>query len=88
MQEWHRVVNVSLTSLFRITFRHKRDIWLSGLTYPFFEIGDLDRNKLGLRVPLVLIEPRLFFHHLTEQICQQFFVIAGLDKVLSEPLFL
>jgi hypothetical protein len=60
---------------------------MSDLTYPFFEIGDLHCNEVGLRVPLVLVEPRLLLDHLTEQIRQQFFVIASLDKVLAEPLF-
>ena len=57
------------------------------LTYSFFKICDLYRDKVGLCVSCVLVEPRLFLDHLTKQIRQQLFVIASLSEVLAETLF-
>jgi len=48
VQERRRVVNVSLTGLLQVKFRHRRGISISDSTYPFFEIADLYRNEVGL----------------------------------------
>jgi len=55
-------------------------------THPFFQLGHLDLDRLGLLAALKHVETCLVLDNLTKQIRKQLFVIFGLSKVLSKAL--
>lgn len=55
-------------------------------TYPFVQLGGLDGNGIGLRVPLQLVVARLLLDDLPEKEREQLLVVARLREVLAEAL--
>jgi hypothetical protein len=55
-------------------------------TYTFIELGDLDRDRLGLQMALELVDSSLLLDDLAEHESEQFLVIPRLCEVLAEAL--